>query len=170
LLAAAAVVLSVIGAGLVGSNPAHAHWLDGTSPNGCGSSQTVRTATLGYGPNDAYWMGFVQLRFSDPCDIVWTRVCAGGNGTYNARVSVHKATRGASYAPVGTYSNGSQAGSDTSSPICGSYSHTVAEWSFGVYTDCTEDYGTSCPTWGDGSMDAFYQGTYYYDAAQTSWF
>lgn len=166
--AIAAACLLFATAVVMPSGTVAAHWRDGMSPNGCSSSQTVRSATLGYGPGDSYVMGRVQVRFSDPCDIIWTRVCIG-IVTTDGRVSVRLATRGAGPAGAGgTYTDNGRAGTDSSQPACGSNSYEYAEWTYGAFTDCTEDFGAPCPSWGEGSMDAKVSGTYYYDYASTS--
>ncbi|MAT07446.1 MAG: hypothetical protein CL424_20670 [Acidimicrobiaceae bacterium] len=120
-------------------------------PSGCSSGQTVEQEYLRYGAYGTV-MGRVQLRFSDPCDIVWTRVCRRGIfaiGGHFYGVQVH---RGANYAGIGSATSGVIAGNDTAAPACSLSGYDRATWTVGLFTDCLEDYNTSCLTWGEGGI------------------
>lgn len=136
-----------------------AHWRDGYNPSGC-SASPQRIGYLSYGPNDNYALGQVQLRFSDPCDIIWSRVCMRFSNGYAIS---QRAYRGANSVGIGTSTQTGRAGTDYSQPACGSSVYSRADWSYGVFADCSEDYGSSCPTWVEGSGT----GGGYFDSAST---
>lgn len=124
---------------LATSSPAYASLpKDGSSPNACSSPQTVRTASI---LRLGVVIGVAQLRFSDPCDTVWGRVCfTPGSANYELHYTEGHRTvpssnqylwQGAAYSSSGT-------------GVCSGYSYTVSGWTVGVEDDCMEDYGYTC--------------------------
>jgi len=153
--ASAAVLLST----MVTSNGALALPKDGNNPNGCSSPQSVRVESI---RKNGVTIGIAQLRFSDPCDIVWGRVCyTPGSAPYSLFY-----TEGHRTIPSNDqYLWQSAAYTSSGSGVCTGYAYTSAGWTVGVEDDCMEDYGYSCKAHTMGAL-ADNAGTYW--SAQTS--
>lgn len=129
--------------------------------SGCSSAITPQSAYLGYGPGEAYFMGRVQLRFSDPCGLMWSRTCRN-NALTGVSVNWHRARRaGTSY--WSTYSNSTIQSSDSTSPACESSSYNRSWWTFGVFADCLEATAGKhgCNTYARGGLEGYIGSTYW---------
>ncbi len=136
-MCAAVLAATVGGLGLAGQ--AQALSKDGTNPSGCSSPQTVRTASI---LRSGVVIGRTELRFSDPCDIVWSRVCWDSYSFHTLSV-----TR---TIPDGYYGGFALGGSSGSGVCSGSYSQS--KYGAGVEDDCQEDYGYTCAAYGSGAL------------------
>lgn len=120
---------------------------DGTDPTACASPQTVRARTIPANPGIVLT---VQLRFSDPCDIVWTRMCYNGGYKATAIRTARPAGQFPAYSDTRFRQARVLANPITSSfPFCSSNAYS---YGYGVEDDCMEDYGVSCVATGFGRI------------------
>jgi hypothetical protein len=135
------------------ATPGVAYTGDGSNPASCASPTNLATRNV---IRSSVLVGTIQLRFSDPCNTSWSRVCAKSGYIVTEFLSGERWQ----YPPsVGAYLTGSALGGGTNNcsgtGLTGPYSYSRA-W----FNDCTEAGLGACKSRAEGYVTdgAGYQG------------
>lgn len=137
------VALATVAIGVLAVAPAKsmAYAGDGSNPASCSSPTNLATRTFSYMGST---VGQVQLRFSDPCNTSWVRIC-GVSGWYPGDA---KGERFQYPAVVGPYTTTSVAAYTN----CGGGSWVNGLYTYAWFNDCAEAGLGSCRSRASGSI------------------